>query len=39
MKLVVVLLMVTVLGVLGYAALNTGPNCPGMHPGYIGWCK
>lgn len=22
-----------------YGIFSTGPNCPGMDPSYIGWCK
>lgn len=25
--------------VLLYAALETGPNCPGKDPAWLGWCE
>ena len=24
---------------VGYGLQATGPNCPGMDPSYLGWCK
>lgn len=30
---------VIVLAIMGWVWVNTGPNCPGADPAWIGWCS
>ena len=35
---IVLLIIIAVVAVVGVGS-GTGPNCPGMDPGYLGFCE
>lgn len=39
MKAIIIIASTAAIIAVAYGWLSTGPNCPGMDPSYIGWCK
>ena len=35
----IVIVSASMLLAVAYGLVSTGPDCPGMDPSYIGWCK